>query len=81
MVVESKERNEPLVDIVVDEVDKAVRPGKWLVSELKNAVGVDPSKALAEITPQGLKDLADDAKIAVHPHQKFMSHVRGGASS
>jgi hypothetical protein len=69
------------VSITVDDAPKQVRPGKWVVSELKMEVGVDPAKVLAEITPQGLKDLADGAKIEVHAHQKFMSHVRGGASS
>jgi hypothetical protein len=72
---------EPTVTISVDDQPKEVRPGKWTVSELKAATGVDPSKVLAEITPQGLQDLSDAAKIAVHEHQRFMSHVRGGASS
>jgi len=70
-----------LVTIEVDTVKKEVRPGKWLVSDLKNEVGVDQAKVLAEITPHGLIDLDDGDNIPVHEHQRFMSHARTGASS
>ncbi len=69
------------VEIEVDGVKHQVRPGKWLVSDLKAATGVDPAKVLAEITPQGLKDLDDTGQTPVHAHQKFMSHARTGGSS
>jgi len=48
---------------------------------LKAAVGVDAAKALAEITPQGLTDLDDGARIELREGERFMSHVRTGASS
>jgi len=57
------------------------RAGKWIVRELKAAVGVDPAKILAEITPHALKDLDDNAEIELHEGERFMSHARGGASS
>lgn len=69
------------VTIVVDDTKHEVRPGSWIVRDLKAAVGVDPAKVLAEIKPQGLNDLEDDAKIGVHEGQRFMSHVRSGGSS
>jgi hypothetical protein len=69
------------VEIVVDDRKYTVRPGIWIVRELKAVVGADPAKVLAEITPQGLKDLDDDAELAVHEHQRFMTHVRSGGSS
>lgn len=69
------------VTIVVDDHTHDVRPGKWIVSDLKAAVGVDPAKVLAEITPHGLNDLDDNAPIEVHDRQRFMSHVRSGGSS
>ena len=77
------ENNSPghAVTITVDDHKHEVRPGSWVVSQLKAAVGVDPAKVLAEITPQGLKDLNDDGKIEVHEGQRFMSHVRSGGSS
>lgn len=72
---------EPKVTIAVDDHKYQVRPGKWIVRDLKAEVGVDPAKVLAEITPQGLKDLNDDGNVAVHEGQRFMSHVRSGGSS
>jgi hypothetical protein len=67
--------------IIVDDVKHLVRPGSWIVSDLKQAVGVDPAKVLAEVTPNGLKDLADDAKIGIHENEQFISHARTGGSS
>ena len=69
------------VTILVDDHKFNVRPGEWIVRDLKAAVGVDPAKVLAEITPHGLKDLEDDQKIAVHEGERFMSHVRSGGSA
>lgn len=70
-----------LVSIEIDTMKKEVRPGKWLVSDLKTEIGVDPAKVLAEITAHGLLDLDDGDHIGVHEHQRFMSHARTGASS
>jgi hypothetical protein len=75
------ERHRDKVTIIVDGVKHEVRPGPWIVSELKSAVDVPAAKVLAEITPQGLKDLEDGATITVHEGQRFMSHVRTGGSS
>lgn len=74
-------RRDELVPIIVDGVEHRVRPGKWLVRELKAKLGIDPAKVLAAITPQGLKDLDDNAEIEVRAHEKFMTHARSGGSS
>lgn len=78
--LEAAEKDD-LVTIVVDGVDRRVRPGKWVVSALKAVLGIDPAKVLAEITPQGLKDLADNETIEVHAKEQFMTHARSGGSS
>lgn len=67
--------------ITVDNVAKTVRAGDWVVSELKQKVGVDAAKVLAEISPTGLTDLDDAAHINVKDGMRFMSHARTGASS
>jgi hypothetical protein len=67
--------------IIVDTLPKTVREGDWVVSELKQKVGVDPAKVLAEITPSGLVDLEDTAHINVRDGMRFMSHARKGGSS
>lgn len=69
------------VTITVDDKSWDVRKGKWTVADLKAAVGVDPAKVLAEITPHGIMDLADDQEISLKEDERFMSHARGGASS
>jgi hypothetical protein len=74
-------KRDDLVTITVDGILHKVRRGKWRVSDLKAKVGVDPAKVLAEITPQGLKDLDDNAEIEVRANEKFMSHARSGGSS
>ena len=78
--LEAAEKDD-LVTIVVDGVEHRVRRGKWVVSALKAALGIDPAKVLAEITPQGLKDLADNETIEVHAKEQFMTHARSGGSS
>jgi len=78
---DEKKPPEHTVTIVVDDHKHQVRPGKWVVHDLKTAVGVEAAKVLAEITPHGLKDLEDNATIGVHEGQRFMSHVRSGGSS
>ncbi len=69
------------VTILVDGVKHEVRPGSWIVSELKEIVNVPAAKVLAKVTPQGLDDLDDAAKIEVHEGERFVSHVRSGGSS
>jgi hypothetical protein len=69
------------VTINVNGKDFRVHRGDWVVQELKKQVEVDPSQVLAEITPQGLKDLGDNEVIKVHQDERFMSHARSGASS
>jgi hypothetical protein len=67
--------------IIVDGDPHEVRRGKWVVSELKAALGIDPAKVLAQITPHGLKDLEDNAEIELHEREQFMTHARSGGSS
>jgi hypothetical protein len=69
------------VTINVNGKDFRVRRGDWVVQELKKEVEVDPSQVLAEITPQGLKDLIDNEVTKVQQDERFMSHARSGASS
>lgn len=69
------------ITIIVDGTEYNVRPGQWVVAQLKAQLNIDPAKVLAEITPHGLKDLADDATIELHNKERFMTHARSGGSS
>ena len=70
-----------LVTVTVDSQLKHVRPGRYLVSVFKKAVGVDPTYALEELINGKLVALADNAHIRIRGGESFVSHVRGGASS
>jgi len=69
------------ITIEVDSVTHEVRPGEWLVSTLKAKLGIDPSRILAEITPNGLIDLDDNSRIHLRDGEKFATHARTGSSS
>jgi hypothetical protein len=79
--VEELEAARDLVTIFVDGIEHRLRQREWIVSELKAKLKIDPAKVLAEITPQGLKDLADNAQITLHENERFMTHARSGGSS
>lgn len=70
-----------LVTVTVDSVPKQVRPGRYLVSLFKKAVGVDPTYELEELVNGKLVALADNAHIRIRGGESFVSHIRGGASS
>ena len=80
-VLDKDKEQHHLVTIEVDGKESQVRPGKWRVRELKSQLGIDQAKVLAQITPQGLKDLDDESDIEVHEKEKFMTHARSGGSS
>jgi hypothetical protein len=71
----------PNVEVTVDGVTKSVHRGHWIVSEFKQAVGVDPAKALDELIGGELKPLQDTDKVVIKGGEKFVSHARDGASS
>lgn len=74
-------QHEHLITIIVDRTDHKVRPGEWVVAKLKEHLKIDAARVLAEVTPNGLKDLPDDAVIELHESQRFMTHARKGGSS
>jgi len=76
---EARRRHE--VTIIVDGEDHRLHRRKWIVSELKAKLGIDPAKVLARITPNGLVDLDDNAEIELHDREQFMTHARSGGSS
>jgi predicted nucleic acid-binding Zn-ribbon protein len=79
--LEEARKHKDEITIMVDGVDHRVRRGMWVVRDLKARLGIDQAKVLAEITPQGLKDLDDNAEIELHEKEQFMTHARSGGSS
>lgn len=66
--------------VTVDNVEKHVRRGRWVVSAFKAAVDVDASKELDQVIDGQLTPLDDTASITIHGHEVFISHVRTGQS-
>ena len=74
-------RHAHLVFVTIDTHAKQVRPGRYRVSVLKRALGVDPSYELEQLQGGKLVPLSDDSHIHIKGGESFVSHVRGGASS
>lgn len=77
----AREEHRRTITIIVDGTDYQVRSGEWFVHDLKSYLNIDPASVLAEITPQGLKDMDDNAEIELHDKERFMTHARSGGSS
>jgi len=74
-------RHAHLVIVTIDTHPKQLRPGRYLISVLKRALGVDPSYELEQLQAGKLVPLSDDAHIHIKGGESFVSHVRSGASS
>lgn len=69
------------VKVTIDNRTVEVRSGEWIVSQLKVALGVDPSRELEQVVEGKLVPLDDNARTHVRAGDVFVSHVRGGGSS
>ena len=72
--------HEVTVTINGPEHKKKIRGGAWVVSALKEALGVAAELQLA-IKEKELIPLEDDETITVHEGEAFVSHKRRGGSS
>lgn len=70
-----------LVTVTVDTKPHTVRKGRYLVSDFKRLVGVDPTYQLDEVVNGQFVELKDAEKISIKGEEVFVSHVRGGAAS
>ena len=70
-----------LVTVTVDTKPHTVRKGRYLVSDFKRLVGVDPSYQLDEVVNGQFVELKDTEKVSIKGKEVFVSHVRGGAAS
>lgn len=77
---ESKEHGHK-VPVTIDNRTVEIQAREWVVSQLKTALGVDPSRDLEQVVDGKLVPLDDNARIHIRGHEVFMSHVRGGGSS
>jgi hypothetical protein len=69
------------VEVTVDRSPKCVEAGEYTVSAFKELVGVAADRELDILKDGALHPLEDDAKIAIHGCEVFVSHARTGGSS
>lgn len=70
-----------VITIEVDGAPRQIEQGKYLVSALKSMFGIPQDYELDQVVGGKFIPLADGDTIRVHPHEKFVSHVRHGGSS
>ena len=69
------------VEVFINGKEKEILKGKYVVSDLKTALGVPADDELAAIRGKESVALKDDETIEVHEGEKFVSHKRRGGSS
>ena len=70
-----------LVKITVDGKQHDIRPGEYVVAQLKTEVGVPANYELEELRDGTMVPLDDNATIRICGGESFISHVRRGGSS
>ncbi len=69
------------VPVTIDNRTVEIQAREYVVSQLKAALGVDPSRELEQVVGGNLVALDDNSKIHIRGGEVFVSHVRGGGSS
>lgn len=77
----SKEGHGHQVPVTIDSRTVEIQSREYLISQLKAALGVDPSRELEQVVDGKLVPLDDNAKVHISGSESFVSHVRGGGSS
>lgn len=70
-----------LVQVTIDGKHKTIQAGTYPVAELKQVLGVDPSRVLDEVIGGEFKELPDNGTVHIKGGEIFVSHVRQGQSS
>ena len=78
---QSSDHHAKKVRIEVDNHTKEIRAGVYLVSKLKELIGVPAEKDLDQVINGTLTPLDDTAKVIINGGEVFFSHVRRGGSS
>lgn len=69
------------VNVSIDGRHLWVTVGDYLISELKQKLGVSPDYELERVEHGQFHPLADEETFKLHKHEEFISHVRTGSSS
>ncbi len=79
---QDKPNHDPkLVTVTVDDNEKEVERGKYIVSDFKSRVGVPADYDLDQLIKGKFETLPDTAEVKINGKEIFVSHVRTGGSS
>jgi hypothetical protein len=81
MSEESHEERDKNVKIEVDSHPKHLAPRAYLVTDLKELIGVPATKDLDQVINGTLTTLLDSDSVTIIGGEVFFSHVRRGGSS
>lgn len=70
-----------MITVTLDGPPKHIRQGRYIVSELKNVLGVSTDLELDQVEHGEFKPLDDTIYINVKEGDVFVSHVRRGGAS
>jgi len=81
-VAEGREdKRQSFVEVTIDGNPMKIHRGHYVVSDLKEALGVSPDYELDQVIDGEFKPLDDTAKIVIKGDEVFVSHVRRGGAS
>ncbi|OGA48891.1 MAG: hypothetical protein A3F74_27700 [Betaproteobacteria bacterium RIFCSPLOWO2_12_FULL_62_58] len=69
------------ITVTIDGQPKQIRQGRYLVSELKDALGISADLELDQVENGEFKPLDDNDHVNVKDGDVFVSHVRRGGAS
>lgn len=69
------------VEVTIDGQHLTLAAVDYLVSVLKQKLGVPPEYELEQVAHGQFLPLADESTFKLHKHEEFISHVRTGSSS
>ncbi len=69
------------VPVTIDSRTVEIQSREYPITQLKDALGVDPSRELEQVVDGKLVPLNDNGKLHIRGGESFVSHVRGGGSS
>ena len=70
-----------LVEITIDGNKKEIPAGRYLVFDLKGALGIPADYELDKVIDREFKALPDGDTVEVHKGEVLVSHVRRGGSA
>lgn len=69
------------VSVEIDNLTKKLERGEYVVTQLKERLGVSPEKDLDQVLGGNLVTLKDGDHVSIRGGEVFFSHVRRGGSS